>query len=144
MQIKRLLNREYRWSLVFFGAVLLLIGLLGQLSFGASGNNVGQCKLRNRAICHSILNSTVPENDDSAAVRWDYRCRSNGAVRLDNRQNLRAFTALHVVPENSGIVPDTTLSLSQVIYPLGYNEIKLIYYRRLWQKVLPMRAGPTA
>ena len=53
-------------------------------------------------------------SDDEAAVRWNYRCRTNAALRLDNRSFL------------------------------WHKQPLLTYYRRLWQKILPSRAGPLA
>ena len=82
------------------------------------------------------------EADDEAAVRWDYQCRSNAAVRLDKNNNFRSNTP---VPGNGCAVEDVSCSIVPAADSfLWHNQPIKRYYRRLWQKILPSRAGPCA
>ena len=144
MLISRLRDNGHRLILVFGMLTLLLSGLLGYLSFESVDYSTAQSCFVNGGTSNSQLNSTSTDSNDNAAVRWDCRWRSNSAVRQNSRQHLRSFTFPYTFPENSGVMPENTLRWNQIVYPTGYNEVKFTYYRRLWQRVLPMRAGPTA
>ena len=98
---------------------------------------------RCQEVNHSHL-AAFPSGDteDDAAVRWDFRCRTSTAMRIDNRNQLRVTVpavdnAAEAVREASG----TTCIQNKAIWS---RQPLLTYYRRLWQKVLPSRAGPLA
>ena len=81
-------------------------------------------------------------SDDEAAVRWNYRCRTNAALRLDNRNNFRTMNP----PQNNAVEvlsPDGFSTITDKSF-LWHKQPLLTYYRRLWQKILPSRAGPCA
>ena len=80
--------------------------------------------------------------DDGAAVRWDYQCRSNMAVRLDKNNNFRSNAP---VPDNGCSAANIPCSIVPAADSfLWHNQPIKRYYRRLWQKILPSRAGPCA
>ena len=82
------------------------------------------------------------EADDSAAVRWDYQCRSNMAVRLDKNNNLRSNVPM---PGNGAEIEKVSCSVIPATDSfIWHNQPLKTYYRRLWQKILPSRAGPCA
>ena len=81
------------------------------------------------------------ENEESA-IRWDYRCRNNLLVRLEKRSNSRTlsepfkFSPVDVV--------NRIVEREKINHFLYCNQHNSAYYRRLWQKILPTRAGPAA
>ena len=81
------------------------------------------------------------ENEESA-IRWDYRCRNNLLVRLEKRGGSRS------VPEPFKFSPvdvvNRIVEREKINHSLYCNQQKSAYYRRLWQKILPTRAGPAA
>ena len=81
------------------------------------------------------------ENEESA-IRWDYRCRNNLVVRLEKRGGSRT------VPEHFKFSPvdvvNRIIEREKINHSLYCNQQKSAYYRRLWQKILPTRAGPAA
>lgn len=82
------------------------------------------------------------EADDEAAVRWNYQCRTNMAIRLDNRNTFRSSVP---TPGNGAEVETVVCVLVPVPDKfLWRNQPLKTYYRRLWQKILPSRAGPCA
>ena len=82
------------------------------------------------------------ETDDNAAVRWDYRCRTNMALRLDNRNNYRSTIPMQGNSAELLATPCCTGSVNNAY--IWHKQPLLTYYRRLWQKILPPRAGPCA
>ena len=78
--------------------------------------------------------------DDEAAVRWNYRCRTNSALRLDNHNNSR--TVSNIQSSSAELQSISCGQLSVYNKSLWHNQPLLTYYRRLWQKILPSRAGP--
>ena len=78
--------------------------------------------------------------DTEAAVRWNYRCRTNSALRLDNRNNYRSVSGVQNNSAELQSIPSCySLAANSCLW---HNQPSLTYYRRLWQKILPSRAGP--
>ena len=81
------------------------------------------------------------ENEESA-IRWDYRCRNNLVVRLEKRGNARTIPVpLKFSPVD---VVNRIIEREKINHSLYCSQQKSAYYRRLWQQILPTRAGPAA
>jgi hypothetical protein len=113
--------------------------------FAVSGTILPEVELRQSSgiVSNSQL-AAFPgkQADDEAAVRWNYNCRVNFALRLDKGSNLRTTVPMH----GNGVELHTALfpALASDIKVLSHNQPSKTYYRRLWQKILPSRAGPCA
>lgn len=118
-------------------AALLVIFALSSMS-SADMESCSCPSLRNS----EQMSSTETGNDNEAAVRWNYSCRVIAGLRWENRNLLRtpAMVPEHLLQQNN----DLTVKAQ------NYNNIFICeqpentYYRRLWQKILPSRAGPLA
>lgn len=86
------------------------------------------------------LSSPENGNDSDAAVRWDYNCRVLAGLRWENRNSLRpqGVSPCHLLPNNN----DLTIKAQSHNNIFICEQPENIYYRRLWQKILPSRAGP--
>ena len=129
------LSRQSCFRLIVFCAIFAFSSMLALNSaeVGYSADSIHNSHLA------ATSNGDV---DNEAAVRWNYRCRTNSALRLDNRNNYRTTPG---VPENHAelqSVPGTPILANNSC--LWHNQPLLTYYRRLWQKILPSRAGPCA
>lgn len=113
--------------------------------FTVCGTIPPEVELRNSSI--AVNNSQLaafPGNptDDEAAVRWNFNCRTNIALRLDRGNNFRTTVPM----QGNGVELHTAVfsALASDIRVLWHNQPLKTYYRRLWQKILPSRAGPCA
>ena len=118
--------------------VILLLGLFCNVA--AAGNNRTVIALP-QAQSSTLTALPGSETDDEAAFRWDYRFQCRMPLRIDSRTPNR----LHGAPVNEPnfcIEPDRRINDCIWQCKLRYDEIKYNYYRRLWHRVLPTRAGP--
>lgn len=129
---------------LMLGCVLLagLLLLAGKGSDFCGQPGAGAYQQISSQVSSSLLNAFAGEKaEDDAVVRWNFRGNSGVLLRLDSRNSFRTLP-----PHSTG----DRIALSADIFEREYvrekyfssNEVKLVYYRRLWQKVLPMRAGP--
>jgi hypothetical protein len=79
---------------------------------------------------------------EDSAVRWDYRCRNSMPVRLENRGNPHTVSVPLNYPPVA--VVNRLVELDKINHTLYCNNQNSAYYRRLWQRILPTRAGPSA
>ena len=120
--------------------VLVFLSFFSLLTFSAvlAENSLPPA---NAAQSNSMAAFPGAENEESA-IRWDYRCRNNLIVRLEKRSNSRTlsepfkFSPVDVV--------NRIVECEKINHFLYCNQHNSAYYRRLWQKILPTRAGPAA
>ena len=121
----------------------MLLVFLSFFSILASSAVLAENCLPDASIVQSNSMTAFPgaENEESA-IRWDYRCRNNLVVRLEKRNNSRTvpvpckFSPVDVV--------NRIIEREKINHSLYCSQQKSAYYRRLWQKILPTRAGPAA
>ena len=122
------------------GMLLVFLTLFSLLAFTAVYTETA---LPEASAAHSNSMTAFPgaENEESA-IRWDYRCRNNLLVRLEKRGGSRT------VPEPLKFSPvdvvNRIVEREKINHSLYCNQQNSAYYRRLWQKILPTRAGPAA
>lgn len=82
------------------------------------------------------------EKDEYPALRWSYHGRTLAGLRWENRSNLRSAAP----PANWSLPADNDILINAHINGKIFTnkQPELTYYRRLWQKILPSRAGPCA
>ena len=121
----------------------MLLVFLSFFSILASSAVLAENCLPDASIVQSNSMTAFPgaENEESA-IRWDYRCRNHLLVRLEKRNNSRTvpvpfkFSPVDVV--------NRIIEREKINHSLYCSQQKSAYYRRLWQKILPTRAGPAA
>ena len=121
----------------------MLLVFLSFFSILASSAVLAENCLPDASIVQSNSMTAFPgaENEESA-IRWDYRCRNHLVVRLEKRGGSRT------VPEPFKFSPvdvvNRIIEREKINHSLYCNQQNSAYYRRLWQKILPTRAGPAA
>ncbi len=125
----------------YLAAVLSLgIGCLLLASFG--GMLVYQWEKSSNEIYtqSAIAPLPVAEHEDEAAFRWNLNFKNLYTLRFEYRSNLRNMAPV----QSSGIVADPGALEKVFSYDILYiyAEARFIFYRRLWQRILPSRAGP--
>lgn len=80
--------------------------------------------------------------NEETAVRWDYRWGNGMPVRLGNRGNPHTVSVPLNYPPVA--VVNRLVELDKINHNLFCNNQNRAYYRRLWQRILPTRAGPLA
>ena len=84
----------------------------------------------------------VAEHEDNAAFRWNLSFKNLYSLRFEQRSNLRNMPPV----QSAGISADSGVWEKVFSYDISYiyAEARFIFYRRLWQRILPTRAGPVA
>ena len=123
--------------------LLLLLSILG-LGYSLKHSAWNAPNIDQGSVAVSTLNSLpISEADDSAAVRWDSQRNRQLPARLEIRSQLRSVCALR------GYTPllfcsSQTCEVVLLSGSLQHDEAFFTFYRRIWQRVLPARAGPLA
>lgn len=131
---------SFRQSCICLAIFCLFAGVLSMLT-------LLEPEVELRCFIEEVSNSHLTafpggDVDNEAAVRWNCRQRTNTALRLDNRNNFRAAP-----PVQNSSAEFRNIPCSEILFAnsfLWHNQPLLTYYRRLWQKILPPRAGPCA
>ena len=137
LKINAMVFRQAGWVLA------LLIAVFSFFTVCCSVSPDVELRKSSAAVSHAQLASFPGcETDKDAALRRDYNCRSNVAVRLDKGNNFRSMIPVH----GNGL---EVQAISNLLLPGNYKVLwhkqpLFTYYRRLWQKILPSRAGPCA
>ena len=124
-------------------AVLLLgIGCLLLVSFGCM--LVHQLEKSSNEVYTQPAIAPVPvaEHKEDAAFRWNLNFKNLYTLRFEQRGSLRNIPPV----QTSGISADSGVWEKVFSYDISYiyAEARFIFYRRLWQRILPTRAGPVA
>ena len=124
-------------------AVGMLLVFLSFFSILASSAILAEnCLPDTRAAQTNDLAAFPGAENEESAIRWDYRYRNHLVVRLEKRGGSRT------VPEPFKFSPvdvvNRIIEREKINHSLYCNQQKSAYYRRLWQKILPTRAGPAA
>ena len=123
------------------GIFALLLIFFAFLASGFALSSEIELRSKNDIKSSTLAAAPGTERDDHAALRWNYRCRAIFVVRGEKRNNLHTVTpsermTIQINSSFPDIKSDKTFLLS--------NQPEFTYYRRLWQKILPSRAGPCA
>ena len=120
----------------------LVVFCLAFAALTAAAVTVQDDVLYGKRVNSGMASFPISEDKGDTAVCWNHRANANTPVRLDNRDNLRP------TPFKSSINQDAvSLMLRNLDSDYKYvcsKEANSNYYRRLWQKILPTRAGPLA
>ena len=124
--------------------MLFLITLFGGLLHNTA-DSAAEKKSRmplNELLSQDYLNAQpVSGQDDTEALRWEYRNGNQLPARLDIRWNFRLNPVLRC-SEPLGCDCDEAVLLLTELQSLQHDEAFLTFYRRIWRHVLPTRAGP--
>lgn len=127
-----------------YGCWLIIFAALATVMFHSADKTAAA---DNTAVYVEIQESVLTESscpqDTEAAFRWDSFQRLGAANRVDNRSGGRQQSP--VVPHNEVVnVAESSSSVDLLMQNClqQYIEIKNCYYRKLWCRVLPTRAGP--
>ena len=126
-------------ALVLTGVVLFVCTFLGGAVLVAQN---GAAALQYSSNSNSLNALPVNEKNNSAAVRWNNRYRTAMPVRLENRTPQTGVNYAGQPNEDllTGYYPAEYIAQQYTAYS---KEADFICYRRLWQKILPTRAGPS-
>ena len=136
-EINKNVFRQSCFCLVLFFAFFSFFAVCSTLS-----NEVGCCKISDTVNNSHLAPFPSGDTDDNAAVRWNYRYRTNLALRLDNRNNCRSIIPMQ--GNSAELLAVSCCTVSGNNAHIWHDQPLKRYYRRLWQKILPSRAGPCA
>lgn len=126
-------------AVILTGVILFVCTLLFSAAFSAQDTAES---LRFSTNSNSLAAYPGNEQNSEAAVRWNSRCRNGIPVRLGNNRSLQHTPVIH--PDSLFLTsqnPELVIRKNFITYS---KETEFTYYRRLWQKILPTRAGPSA
>ena len=123
------------------GMLLVFLTFFSMLSWAAV--QAESCLPVSAVAAQSNSMTAFPgEESEDVAIRWDYRWGNGMPVRLENRGNPHTVAAPLNYPPVA--VVNRLVELDKINHNLFCNKQNSAYYRRLWQRILPTRAGPLA
>lgn len=124
------------------GVFALLSALVLMLAFNCTVTAEVEVGAASNSHQSNLAPQPGAEKDEYPALRWSYHGRTLAGLRWESRSNLRSAAP----PANWSLPADDDILINAHINGKLFTNKQpdFTYYRRLWQKILPSRAGPCA